>query len=88
MEINNEWLWQRSQQALVLSHVRRGRDCPVLLFELEASEKPSSLVTASPHLCGQDVYNAGATLNASGFAINWSIQGPKKDEKLAYSYYR
>ena len=86
LEMSNEWLWENKEGVIRLSHVRRGRSYPVMLFELRASDESGSQVVSTPHRCGRDIYKATVVLEANGFDMSWSITGPKKEENLFYRY--
>lgn len=81
----NVYRWVEDADRLSLWHERFGRDAAVWLFDLVAADH-HSLVTAAPHPCGADRYDARLTLAADGFDLRWSITGPRKDETLAYRY--
>lgn len=81
----NVYRWQRAGDRLRLYHERFGAEAAVFLFELVA-ESAQCLVCEQPHLCGDDVYRGRLVLTDSGFDLNWSIRGPRKDEHLFYRY--
>lgn len=81
----NVYRWVEHNDRLSLWHERHGRDAAVWLFDLVAADH-NSLVTAAPHPCGADEYDARLTLTADGFDLRWSITGPRKNETLAYRY--
>ncbi len=88
LEMHNEWLWKKEGESIALSHVRRGRDNPVLLFVLERSLDCEWKMISNPHICGEDIYKATVVVKIDGFDISWSVSGPKKDEVLSYIYRR
>ena len=81
----NVYRWVEQADRLSLWHERFGRDAAVWLFDLVAADR-NTLVTAAPHPCGADRYDARLTLTGDGFDLRWSITGPHKDETLAYRY--
>lgn len=83
---HNVYRWELEEDRLRLFHERRGREAAVWLFDLIESEDGSGLVAAAPHLCGEDRYTARLEVNTEGFALDWRIQGPRKDEAIAYRY--
>lgn len=82
---NNVYRWQYQNTAVALWHERFGADAAVFLFELVPAG-PACLVSRTGHLCGRDIYSAQLTLHTDGFALDWRIRGPAKDEQLAYRY--
>ncbi len=83
----NVYRWELEEDRLRLFHERRGREAAVWLFDLVEATDGSALVAAEPHLCGADRYTARLELTADGFALDWRIQGPRKDEAIAYRYF-
>ncbi|KEZ77137.1 DUF6314 family protein [Salinisphaera hydrothermalis] len=83
--MNNVYRWQRVGDRLRLYHERFGTDAAVFLFELVA-ESADRLICQQPHLCGDDVYRGTLVLAETGFDLDWSITGPRKDEHLHYRY--
>ncbi|MGB8711894.1 MAG: DUF6314 family protein, partial [Onishia taeanensis] len=83
----NVYRWELEEDRLRLFHERRGREAAVWLFDLIEAEDGSGLVAAAPHLCGEDRYTARLAVNSDGFALDWRIQGPRKDESIAYRYF-
>lgn len=74
---------------LRLYHERRGAEEAVWLFDLvQDTEAVDQLKTATPHLCGQDTYDARLTHTEGGLELEWRIQGPRKDASLRYRYFR
>ncbi|MCM2971519.1 DUF6314 family protein [Larsenimonas suaedae] len=81
----NVFRWELNDHHLALYHERRGPENAVFLFDLMAVSD-HSLQTRSPHLCGQDVYDATLTLHDTHLELIWSISGPRKSERLVYRY--
>lgn len=72
-----------------LHHERRGIDSAVWLFDLLPDANSSSrLITAQPHLCGQDTYEATLTSIEDDIVLQWDIRGPRKQARLRYHYTR
>ena len=68
-----------------LEHLRFGEDHPVYLFDLgPAGEREWRSV--SPHLCGEDCYAAVLTVRDDGIVLRWSVDGPRKQEAIEYTY--
>lgn len=82
---SNVYRWQRSGDAIALSHERLGAQAAVFLFEL-VPDGPDRLVSRYDHRCGRDTYAAALDLRADGFRLAWRICGPAKDERLTYHY--
>ncbi|MGJ8524369.1 hypothetical protein LMG33818_000077 [Halomonadaceae bacterium LMG 33818] len=71
-----------------LHHERRGKEHAVWLFDLTRDQdNPDVLLSEEPHLCGSDHYSAVLKLSPQGFILNWTIQGARKNERLAYHYW-
>ncbi|AXV32439.1 hypothetical protein BFW41_00220 [Aeromonas hydrophila] len=83
LTMHNRFWWQRSEQGILLSHLRYEQ--PVVLFEL-LPQADGRWLTAEPHLCGQDHYSAELTPTGDGFLLGWQITGPRKNERLSYRY--
>lgn len=83
LAMHNSFWWQRVEGGVSLSHLRH--EAPVLLFELQP-QPDGRWLTAEAHLCGQDHYSAELTPTGSGFLLSWEIRGPRKNERLEYSY--
>lgn len=83
--MHNIYRWQRVDNRLRLYHERFGTDAAVFLFELVA-DSAARLVCRQPHRCGADIYHGTLLLSESGFDLDWSITGPRKDEQLRYRY--
>ncbi|GHC32084.1 hypothetical protein GCM10008094_25970 [Aidingimonas halophila] len=82
----NVYRWQPLEDRIQLYHERRGSDQAVWLLDLIPGDDENTLVSAIPHLCGDDHYAARLTLDAQGFTLCWTIRGPRKEEYLAYRY--
>lgn len=81
----NIYRWRRAGDRLQLYHERFGASAAVFLFELVA-ETESRLTCRQPHFCGDDIYRGALSLTPTGFDLDWSISGPRKDEHLFYRY--
>jgi hypothetical protein len=80
----NRYLWEHRGGCIALSHLRHG--APVFLFDLVplgAEHRWSSRVA---HVCADDHYRASLTENADALHLCWTIQGPKKNERIDYRY--
>ncbi|XGA81315.1 DUF6314 family protein [Halomonas sp. CH40] len=81
----NTFRWTAIGHQLRLEHLRFGVDKPVLLFDM-APDEAGQWREVDPHLCGQDVYAASLTIKGNQIRVAWSIQGPRKQESIVYSY--
>jgi hypothetical protein len=43
-------------------------------------------VSVEPHVCQEDRYAARMEFDEQVIRLNWTINGPKKDESIEYSY--
>lgn len=86
----NVFRWTPGDEHVALAHERRGADAAVRLFDLIGAPPGESadLVSRRAHLCIDDRYRARLTFIDDGFDLEWTIQGPKKDERLYYRYRR
>lgn len=87
LAFRNVYRWELEEDRLRLFHERRGREAAVWLFDLVEAQDGNGLVAAEAHLCGEDRYTARLEINADGFTLDWRIQGPRKDESIAYRYF-
>lgn len=79
------WTLNPNNPSVLLEHLRFGPDHPVILFELQPTT-PSFWSTITPHLCGQDTYDAVLHITPDALKMHWTIQGPAKNESLIYIY--
>ena len=70
---------------IALEHLRFGPEKPVFLIDL-VPDGPHRLHAITPHLCGDDRYNATLALIDDTLHFEWIIKGPAKDEHLLYIY--
>jgi hypothetical protein len=84
---NNVFRWTADRDArfIRLEHLRFGPQHPVYLFDLvPVSERV--LESAEPHVCREDFYAARMEYDELTVRLHWTITGPKKDERIVYSY--
>ena len=79
------WRLDEEEQLLHLEHLRFGPEQPVYLCAL-APQSPTQLYSVQPHLCGPDEYMVALSIESSQLLMHWDIQGPHKNEQLAYWY--
>ncbi|OWK45026.1 DUF6314 family protein [Fimbriiglobus ruber] len=79
------WTADPAGHFIRLEHLRFGADQPVYLFDLVPTAD-HILESADPHVCQADLYAARMEYGASAVYLNWTITGPKKDERISYTY--
>jgi hypothetical protein len=79
------WTFDLKANRVSLEHLRLGAGQPVFLFYL-SPQTDRLLVPDSPHLCNKDCYLLTVTHDPFNIELNWSIAGPKKDEKIFCRY--
>jgi hypothetical protein len=83
---HNVFRWSLLEPALVrLEHLRFGVDRPVWLFDL-APATEGLWLPAGPHVCREDCYTAELRLADGGLSLDWTITGPRKQERIEYRY--
>jgi hypothetical protein len=70
---------------IALEHLRFGPQNPVFLLDLVPANT-HRLHSHSPHLCGDDRYEATLYLADNTLLFEWTVKGPAKDEHLLYTY--
>lgn len=86
---SNVFRWSRSDsgESIRLEHLRRGSANPITLFDLVPRDK-DSWHSATPHVCGDDLYSADLTTGLRAIELLWTVRGPKKNEEIHYWYHR
>ena len=79
------WTLDRDVILIGLEHLRLGVARPVFLLNLVPIDY-DSLSSATPHLCGEDVYIGQLRIEAEILCLNWQVIGPKKNEEIDYFY--
>jgi hypothetical protein len=79
------WTLDADASFIRLEHLRFGTEHPVYLFDM-VSASEGVLVSAEPHVCREDLYAARMEFDGQTIRLRWTITGPKKDEKIEYSY--
>ena len=86
VDFSNIFRWSRLEAAVIrLEHLRYGPEQPVYLFDLTA-QSDGEWKSVEPHLCREDVYAARLRYDEPSILMTWTITGPKKQERLEYSY--
>ncbi len=82
MQLKNTYEWQQMNGMIRLSHARRvDRQHLVDIREIE-----EGCFTGEPHLCGKDYYHLRVKLLEEKIEVLWSIEGPRKNERICYVY--
>lgn len=79
------WTFNEEQNAIGLEHLRFGPDNPVFLFQL-LPVAGQGLESVEPHLCAEDIYAGRLRVEDKGICLVWTIEGPKKKERIEYWY--
>lgn len=79
------WTLNRIDGMLSLEHLRLGKNHPVFLFHLIATEE-NRLISLHSHLCGEDSYFGWVQYNELFLQLNFRVIGTKKNEELEYIY--
>ena len=88
LPFRNVFRWtRRDDHTIRLEHLRFGPDAPVFLFDL-VQNNVQNWETAEPHHCNADTYHAQVFVHSIGLEVQWTIQGPKKQEQIRYMYSR
>ncbi len=86
LRFHNVYRWSKTgRDSVCLEHLRFGPDKPVKLFELVA-ESPELWTSPAPHHCGDDLYSAVLKVGEDKIDLQWTIRGPRKDERIHYIY--
>ena len=85
LSFKNTFRWIRINDNIRLEHLRFGVNHPVFLFDI-AWVRGASFNSVHPHICSQDRYDCTLELLQDSFEMNWTIQGPHKNERICYTY--
>ncbi|MFC0267975.1 DUF6314 family protein [Kushneria aurantia] len=85
MPFRNVYRFDIAERRLSLYHERFGATRAVFLFDMApmAEDRFESL---APHLCVRDLYSGALHIDGTGFDLIWSIEGPRKQERIHYRY--
>lgn len=79
------WTADFDARLIRLEHLRFGPKQPVYLFDLvPVSQRVWE--SSEPHVCREDLYTARMEYDLERVELSWTIAGPKKDEKVSYTY--
>ncbi|MHC4115929.1 MAG: DUF6314 family protein [Planctomycetota bacterium] len=79
------WTFDRGADTIGLEYLRHTPNRPVFLLYLAPADK-STLESASPHHCGEDVYEATVKFEPDAVDLCWRNKGPKKDAVIRCKY--
>lgn len=85
LRFNNTFRWSRLGDLLRLEHLRFGEANPVFLFDM-ALANDGQWRAVRPHECKDDLYEALLEVGVRQITVSWSIDGPKKQERICYVY--
>lgn len=77
ISFSNSSAWRElpGQQAIELSHLRRGDAVPTFLVRLKPTAS-GAWVSTEPHVCGADRYSATLTWDSAGLRLAWEVRSP------------
>lgn len=85
MNFRNTFRWTRIEDNIRLEHLRFGVDRPVFLFDM-ACQADGTWRETNPHPCRDDCYSATLRLEEEMIFVRWSVNGPKRNETIDYTY--
>lgn len=85
LQFSNVFRWTLLADHIRLEHLRFGHDNPVFLFEM-APDEEGNWRDINPHPCRDDCYSATLRTEAEQLLVTWSVNGPKRDETIDYTY--
>ena len=85
LRFRNVFRWSKAEDGLRLEHLRFGEGHPVYLFDLAPAED-GQWRSVSPHVCSEDCYAATLLVLDDRVVLRWSIDGPRKQEQVEYTY--
>ena len=85
IRFSNVFRWSKLENRVRLEHLRFGPTQPVFLFDL-APDESGVWRDIAPHLCRDDNYSAVLQVQNKKISLNWSVQGPTRDENIDYIY--
>jgi hypothetical protein len=86
MAFTNALRWTLKEDCISLEHLRQGKDRAVFLFDLCCIDE-NRLESIRPHLCGSDCYSGKVFRRPKKICLEWTVQGPKKQETLLCDYF-
>ena len=79
------WSLSEGEDFLRLTHLRYGTENPVHLVDFVPLSS-GRLQSVQPHICGDDRYSATLSVAGCRILLNWTIQGPSKNDTLDCLY--
>jgi hypothetical protein len=79
------WTADPDERFIRLEHLLFGPDHSVYLFDLVPVDE-RVLESSEPHVCREDVYAARMEYDEQAVRLEWTINGPKKAERISYTY--
>jgi hypothetical protein len=89
IHFSNTYRWLKSEDSHSLNLYHRRTDVldPVFLCTFSPVQHGVRL-RATPHFCGQDLYQGDLLVKNNLIELRWKITGPNKDDTLSISYGR
>ena len=81
------WIYFADAGKISLEHLRQGLNSAVFLIDLIPLDA-NTLSSIGSHFCKNDCYFCQMQLDGSSLKLNWTITGPKKNEKIQCIYYK
>jgi hypothetical protein len=85
IRFTNVYRWTYATDRIRLEHLRFGRENPVFLFEM-APDAEGIWRDINPHLCRDDCYSAALRTAGGQLFLQWSVNGPTRNESIDYVY--
>lgn len=82
LTFTNRLRWGLGTNSLSLEHMRQGDP----IFLLDFVTKKGRLLSREDHLCGHDRYKGEIRIAGSAIRLNWTVNGPKKSERIEIVY--
>lgn len=81
---SNAYRFTRAEASVAVAHLRLGPQAPVHLVDLHP--QADTLLSASPHLCGHDLYSLRLTLAPRQLTLHWHIESPQGPTRITALY--
>lgn len=79
------WTAESAGRSIRLEHLRFGPEQPVYLFDLVPGRE-GAMESSDPHVCREDLYSARLVCEPEIVRLNWTVTGPKMNDRIAYVY--
>jgi len=80
-----QWSLPDREDTIRLTHLRYGPDNPVRLVDFQPAGA-DTMQSFQPHCCGADRYSASLSAIGDRILLDWTIQGPAKNDTLHCIY--